>query len=148
MSDTRITFTLNKLVASINRNADNILRTEFQTTFNQFLFLVNLKRVTKTTSGELAKLLGVSPAAVSKRLVWFESRNLIRKASVESDHRQLQVEITSAGTELTEKMSNVLESRFRTSVENWEGRNLAQLNDDLLGLFRHFEQLEGDREAA
>ena len=63
MSETRLTRTLNSVVAELNRHADLILRDEFDLTYNQFVFLVTLSEKDSLGAGELAKLLSISQPA-------------------------------------------------------------------------------------
>lgn len=127
-----MTFTLNHLVGELNRHADRILRDEFGLTYSQFLFLVSLASSGPVSSGVLAKNLGVSRAAVSKRTAWFTSRGFVRSGSARDDSRVVRLAITERGLALVQRMSEVLESRFRSTFDDLPGLDLEQLNQTLL----------------
>ena len=72
MAETRITFTLNRLVSVLNSHADAILRSRYNMTYSQFVFLLFLLKPGQMSMTELSECLDVSTAAVSKRAPWFK----------------------------------------------------------------------------
>lgn len=116
-------------------------------TFSQFLFLVSLQNSGRIRSGELAQNLGVSAAAVSKRLDWFSERQLLTTGEERGDTRRVMVEISPGGESLTTAMSDLLEKEFRAVFSGIEGVDLDRLNDDLMRVLAHFETLSPRREA-
>lgn len=131
MEQARITFTLNHLVSELNKNADRLLRQEFGLTYSQFLFLVQLNSSGPVTSSQLARTMGVSRAAVSKRLGWFTSRGLVEVGHTGADNRVVTLRITAHGRELTVQMSDFLEQRFRDRFAGLVGVDLDELNRTL-----------------
>lgn len=127
----RFTFTLNALVASLNKAADGILRARFGLTYSQFLFLVKLDSAGTVSQGVLAERLGVSKAAVSKRVSWFVDRGLARLGPAIADLRVVTLRITPEGHRLVEEMSDVLEEKFRTGLGAVQGIDLDELNQTL-----------------
>lgn len=113
MTDSRITFTLNHLVAVLNSSADRLLRANFSLTYSQFLFLVTLQGLVTCTPSFLAERLGVSRAAVSQRLTWFEDRKLIEITSAKDNNKNLSLRLTELGSELAIKSADFLEAEFR-----------------------------------
>ena len=101
MNRSRITFTLNELVYVLNSTADRLLRANFTLTYSQFLFLVTLMSQDKPTPSYLAECLGVSRAAVSQRLSWFQERNLVKVSRVSGNEKNLSLELTRKGELLT-----------------------------------------------
>jgi predicted transcriptional regulator len=67
MSD-RLTFTLHELLAELDAFADGALRSGYGVTFNQFQFLALLYDAEPADMTTLARYLGVTKAAVSKRV--------------------------------------------------------------------------------
>lgn len=145
MGRDRITFTLNHLVGELNRLADRILRREFGLTYSQFLFLVHLESSGTVSVSTLARHLGVSRAAVSKRVNWFRSRGLVDSGHLHSDQRLVTLAVTRRGKALVEKMSDVLEARFRERFDGLVTLDLEELNRTLLFLHAH---LQGSTESA
>ena len=137
MPNSRITFTLNHLVGDLNRNADRILREEFGLTYSQFLFLVHLQGAGTVSSSVLARNLGVSRAAVSKRISWFTSRGLVHSGQHHSDQRVLTLALTRLGKKRVEEMSDVLEARFRERFAELHSVDLENLNQTLLLVHAH-----------
>ncbi len=146
MDQHRVTFTLNRLVGELNTTADRVLRKDFGLTYSQFLFLVHLDSAGTVSSSVLAKNMGVSRAAVSKRIPWFTSRGLVRSGHTPSDNRVLTLSATSQGKRLVAEMSDHLEQRFREKFDSLEGVDLDELNRTLLCVLDHFQQQP--REAA
>ena len=140
MAKHRVTFTLNRLVGEMNNNADSFLRKEFGLTYSQFLFLVHLDSAGTVSSSVLAKNMGVSRAAVSKRISWFTSRGLVRAGHTPSDNRVLTLSATSKGKRLVAQMSDHLEQRFRQRFDSLEGVDLDELNRTLLTVLAHLQQ--------
>lgn len=137
MAQHRVTFTLNHLVGELNKSADRILREQFGLTYSQFLFLLHLEDVGTVGSSILARNLGVSRAAVSKRVSWFSSRGWVLPGHDRSDHRVLTLTLTPEGKRLAAEMSDVLEQRFRDRFAALEGIDLEDLNRTLLLILAH-----------
>lgn len=140
MAQNRITFTLNQLVGELNRQADRILRDEFDLTYSQFLFLVHLRSAGTVSSSVLARSLGVSRAAVSKRVSWFTSRGLVDSGQAPSDQRLLTLRITPRGAGLVDRMADVLEGRFRELFDGLGEVDLDDLNEILLIVHSHLDR--------
>ena len=113
MASNRITFTLNHLVAVLNSSADRLLRANFSLTYSQFLFLVTLQSLRESTPSYLAERLGVSRAAVSQRLSWFEKRKLIEISSAKGNLKNLSLSLSRRGNDLASESADFLEAEFR-----------------------------------
>ena len=131
MNRTRITFTLNELVYVLNSTADRLLRANFELTYSQFLFLVTLMSQDKPTPSYLAECLGVSRAAVSQRLSWFQERNLVRVSRVFGNEKNLALELTGKGELLATRSADFLEKEFRILFDQSSGVDLEQLDKTL-----------------
>ena len=113
MASNRITFTLNYLVALLNGSADRLLRANFSLTYSQFLFIVTLQGLGASTPSFLADRLGVSRAAVSQRLTWFEERRLIYISRAMDNQKSLSLRLTKQGAALASDSADFLEAEFR-----------------------------------
>ena len=126
MNTSRITFTLNELVYVLNSAADRLLRANFDMTYSQFIFLVTLMNQNNPTPSYLAECLGVSRAAVSQRLSWFQERNLVKVSRVSRNEKNLSLELTRKGELLATQSADFLEREFRIL---FAGRTSVDLED-------------------
>ena len=131
MNRSRITFTLNELVYVLNSTADRLLRANFELTYSQFLFLVTLMSKDKPTPSYLAECLGVSRAAVSQRLSWFQERNLVRVSRVSGNEKNLSLELTQKGELLATQSADFLEKEFRILFASGASVDLEKLDETL-----------------
>jgi DNA-binding MarR family transcriptional regulator len=132
MNSSRITFTLNELVYVLNSSADRLLRANFEITYSQFLFLVTLMSQNKPTPSYLAECLGVSRAAVSQRLSWFQERNLVKVSRVSGNEKSLSLELTRKGEILATQSADFLEKEFRVLFASGASVDLEKLDKTLI----------------
>lgn len=138
MANNRITFTLNELVHHLNSHADAILRARFDVTFSQFLFLLSLRDGKKSLT-EAAQEQGVSVAAISKRIGWFEERNFITSSADPNHGRKLSLALTAKGKSLVDKSSESMEEAFQLLFKGMPEINLSELNKKLNLIITHLE---------
>ena len=131
MNSSRITFTLNELVYVLNSTADRLLRANFDLTYSQFLFLVTLMSQDKPTPSFLAECLGVSRAAVSQGLWWFQERNLVKVSRVSGNEKNLSLELTRKGELVATQSADFLEKEFRILFDGGGSVDLEQLEKTL-----------------
>jgi DNA-binding MarR family transcriptional regulator len=131
MNRSRITFTLNELVYVLNSTADRLLRANFDLTYSQFLFLVTLMSQDRPTPSYLAECLGVSRAAVSQRLSWFQDRNLVKISKVSGNEKNLSLELTRKGELLATQSADFLEKEFRILFDGGSSVDLEKLDKTL-----------------
>ena len=148
MNNSRITFTLNELVFVLNSTADRLLRANFEVTYSQFLFMVTLMSQTNPTPSYLAECLGVSRAAVSQRLSWFQERNLVKISRVSGNDKNLSLALTRKGETLTTQSADFLEKEFRVLFDNAAFVDLDKLDKTLSQIKSHLIQNQESRNAA
>jgi DNA-binding MarR family transcriptional regulator len=148
MNTSRITFTLNELVYVLNSTADRLLRSNFEITYSQFLFMVTLMSQTNPTPSYLAECLGVSRAAVSQRLSWFQERNLVKISKVSGNDKNLSLALTRKGETLTTQSADFLEKEFRIIFDNAAFVDLDKLDKTLSQIKSHLIQNQESRNAA
>ena len=148
MNSSRITFTLNELVYVLNSAADRHLRANFDLTYSQFLFLVTLMSQNKPTPSFLAECLGVSRAAVSQRLPWFQDRGLVKISKVSGNDKNLSLALTREGEALTTQSADFLEQEFRLLFDNADFVDLGKLDTTLRQIKSHLLQNQELRNAA
>jgi len=148
MNRSRITFTLNELVYVLNSTADRLLRENFEITYSQFLFMVTLMSQTNPTPSYLAECLGVSRAAVSQRLSWFQERNLVKISRVSGNDKNLSLALTRKGESLATQSAEFLEKEFRVLFDNAAFVDLDKLDKTLSQIKSHLIQNQESRNAA
>jgi DNA-binding MarR family transcriptional regulator len=148
MNRSRITFTLNELVYVLNSTADRLLRANFEITYSQFLFMVTLMSQTNPTPSFLAECLGVSRAAVSQRLSWFQERNLVKVSKVSGNDKNLSLALTRKGETLATQSADFLEKEFRVLFDNAAFVDLDKLDKTLSQIKSHLIQNQESRNAA
>jgi len=148
MNRSRITFTLNQLVYVLNSTADRLLRANFEITYSQFLFMVTLMSQTNPTPSYLAECLGVSRAAVSQRLSWFQERNLVKISKVSGNDKNLSLALTRKGETLATQSADFLEKEFRVLFDNAAFVDLDKLDKTLSQIKSHLIQNQESRNAA
>jgi DNA-binding MarR family transcriptional regulator len=148
MNPSRITFTLNELVYVLNSTADRLLRANFEITYSQFLFMVTLMSQTNPTPSYLAECLGVSRAAVSQRLSWFQDRNLVKISKVSGNDKNLSLALTRKGETLAAESADFLEKEFRVLFDNAAFVDLDKLDKTLTQIKSHLIQNQESRNAA
>ena len=131
MNRSRITITLNELVYVLNSTADKLLRANFEITYSQFLFMVTLMSQSNPTPSYLAECLGVSRAAVSQRLSWFQERNLVKISKVSGNDKNLSLALTRKGETLATQSADFLEKEFRVLFDNAAFVDLDKLDKTL-----------------
>jgi len=148
MNRSRITFTLNELVYVLNSAADRLLRANFEITYSQFLFMVTLMSQSNPTPSFLAECLGVSRAAVSQRLSWFQERNLVKISRVSGNDKNLSLALTRKGETLATQSADFLEKEFRVLFDNAAFVDLDKLDRTLSQIKSHLIRNQGSRNAA
>jgi DNA-binding MarR family transcriptional regulator len=140
MAEQRISFMLNSLVRVMNGQADALLRAEYSITHSQFVFLQVLSESGQLDITRLAQALGVSTAAVSKRIEWFVERALVRVDHDAANAKRVLVSLTAQGADLSKKSGDFLERRFLGAVAAAPGVDFAALGDTLATLTTHMEK--------
>jgi DNA-binding MarR family transcriptional regulator len=139
MAEQRISFMLNFLVREMNGQADALLRGEYSITYSQFVFLQVLSESGQLDITRLAQALGVSKAAVSKRIEWFAERALVHVDQDPTNAKRVLVSLTAQGADLSKKSGDYLERRFLNAVAAAPGVDFAALGDTLATLTAHME---------
>jgi DNA-binding MarR family transcriptional regulator len=139
MAEQRISFMLNSLVKVMNGQADALLRAEYSITYSQFVFLQVLSESGQLDITRLAQALGVSKAAVSKRIEWFVERALVHVDQDPTNAKRVLVSLTAQGADLAKKSGDYLERRFLGAVAAAPGIDFAALGDTLATLTAHME---------
>ncbi len=107
-----ITYTLHELVSALDSYADELLRSEYDISFNQFQFLAILSTEQPSDLSHLATCLGVTRAAVSKRVPSLVAGGWITTSSDPSNARRVMISLTPAAEELVRLASAELEEAF------------------------------------
>lgn len=106
----RITVTLHELVSELDRYADAWLRSRYQVSYNLFEFLAALAERQPIDITGLAQCLGVSKAAVSKRVPAIAADGWI--VTTPGGGRRVELGLTPKGARLVEEAGGELEREF------------------------------------
>lgn len=123
MSD-RISFTLHELVAELDAYADDVLRARHGVSFSHFLFLAVLSDVEPADMTTLARCLGITKAAVSKRVPALVDDDWITADSPPGSGRSIRLALAPKGAELVERAGAELEAEFGAMLAD------PELSDD------------------
>jgi DNA-binding MarR family transcriptional regulator len=85
----------------------------------------------KPTPSYLAECLGVSRAAVSQRLSWFQDRNLVKVSKVSGNDKNLSLELTRNGEMVATRSADFLEKEFRLLFDSAPSVDLETLDKTL-----------------
>ena len=119
---------LHLLTARLDAAADDLLREEFGLSHSQLGFLMPLLEHAELDVTSLAAALTVSVPAVSKRVVWFTERDLVRSRSHPDGGRRVALALTTSGRRLAVRASTRLRTRLDQLVAGWPEARLEQLH--------------------
>jgi len=108
----RLTFTLHELIAELDAFADSALQAGWGVTFNHFQFLAVLYDHEPVDMTTLARCLGVTKAAVSKRVPALVEDGWITAASQPGAGRSILLSLTEKGAALVQTAGARLERDF------------------------------------
>lgn len=134
----RLTFTLHELVAEIDAVADRALRQRHGVTFATFEFLAVLADVEPADMTTLARCLGVTKAAVSKRVPALEAEGWVRTEHRPGAGRSIHLTLTPRASDLVRTAGDELEAQvaamFAADGSEEDPIDLAHLNRQLTRL--------------
>lgn len=105
-------YTLHKLVYSLDREAHRIIKVHLNISYKRALFLIVLHNNEPLTQHELADILGYSDAAVSFMMAELKEAHYVI-VSPSADHgRKNIIHLTETGKALAEKASSILDEKF------------------------------------
>ena len=112
----RITVTIHELVAGLDSYADQYLRAQHRVTYSQFVFLAALKECGPIDMSGLARSLGVTKVAVSKRVPGLVAQGWI--TSSPTSGRRILLSLTERAAELVDVAGGELDSAFADVFED------------------------------
>ena len=134
---TRLSFTLHELVSAIDGYADDILREGYGVDANLFITLATMSeepgRIDVTT---LARCLGVSKAAVSKRVPSLVEAGCIDTHYDHTKARRVVLTLTPRAIELVESAGAALDAEFSSMLAEVPEIDPVALNTSLVALTR------------
>ena len=138
-----LTVTLHLLIDRMDRFADLLLRERFGVDFNQFQFIAVIANLpTPPDITTLADCLGVSKAAVSKRVPAFVEAGLVQTGADPANARRVLLSVTPKAGRLLSEALPVLEASFSEEFDDLATVDLAALHDDLKAVIRHLDSKE------
>lgn len=141
MSDS-LSYDLHKLTARLDRAADRILQERERISYSRFLTLFAVKNGAANQRA-LAVWLGQSEPSTSRMVGVLVSEGLLNARRIPGGGNSRRLQLTSAGAELVERGSRLLEGRFvellersgvsRASYQRQTRRLLDQIDADAQG---------------
>lgn len=141
----RITVTLHELVDALDAYADRHLLGRFGVTFSQYLFLAVLADLEAPDAPDItaqARCLGVSKAAVSKRLPSFVEAGWVRTGTDPANARRVVLHLTDTGTRIVAEAGAVLDTEFTAMAAELTDVDLDAVHRDLKKLLRTLHEKE------
>jgi len=139
-----LTFTLHELIAELDAFADTALQAGYGVTFNHFQFLAVLYDHEPVDMTTLARCLGVTKAAVSKRVPGLVEDGWITAASQPGGGRSILLALTPKGTALVRDAGEVLEREFAAMLTHpslaGDPIDVPRLNSQLVALTAFIQQ--------
>ncbi|KQQ93883.1 hypothetical protein ASF62_06770 [Leifsonia sp. Leaf325] len=129
--DDRITVTLHHLMAQLDDFADGLLHERFGVSYSQFMFLAVLATLDLPDITTMGRCLGVSKAAVSKRLPSFVDAGWVELSGDPANSRRVLLALTPAGSRLTEDATTALDDSFTEVFTDITEVDLDQLHQQL-----------------
>ncbi|NTW41305.1 MAG: winged helix-turn-helix transcriptional regulator, partial [Cellulomonadaceae bacterium] len=110
---------------------DALLREQFGVTLSQYLFLAVLADLDAPDITEQARCLGVTKAAVSKRLPSFVQAGWVRTGTDPTHARRVVLHLTDTGTRLVADAGQVLDAEFTAMAARLTDIDLDALHQTL-----------------
>lgn len=104
--------------------------------FDQFLVLRTLLETEQMTLSDIAKVRGVTRAAIARQLKPLVARQWVVQREDEHDKRRLLLALTPAGREVAQRINRAAEARF----DDWVAVLGQQDTKDLLRIMRTVNQ--------
>jgi DNA-binding MarR family transcriptional regulator len=131
----RITVTIHHLVASLDAFAEEFLQARHGVSFSTFHFLAAVADVEPVDITSLAMCLGVSKAAVSKRVPALVADGWITTSADPHHARKVLVSLTPRAVELVRDAGGTLDAEFTSVFTDQrlaaDGVDVARLNHQL-----------------
>lgn len=129
-------YALHALVTHLDRAADTILKSEIGVSYARFLALLTVQRLGVTTQRRLSEELGVTEPAVSRIALGLAKEALLTIVTVPGGGNRRQVALTSSGTDLVDRCSELLESAFSMVMDAAEvtADDVLDLTHRMLGV--------------
>lgn len=137
----RITYTLHHLVDLLDRHADAMLAAH-GLTFSEFVFLAVLEECEPQDVTQMARSLGVTKAAVSKRVPRLVRRGLVRTDADPANARRVVLTLTGEGLRLAREAGTALDAEFTRLFEERTDLDLGRTHADLRAMITALETKE------
>ena len=133
-------FLMRRVLSSILQQADAELAAH-DLTYVQWLPLYKLRVCSDTTSANLARDLGIDPAAVTRALDRLEAKGMLRRERSTSDRRVVHLVLTEAGDAIAAKVPQALSSVLHAHLSGFNHEECRLLIDMLQRMLHNGEAL-------
>ena len=131
---TRFTYAINHLASALNAYADRVLGDRWGITIHQFTFLAVLEEGQPIDITHLAECLGVTKAAVSKRVPGLEAKGLVRTAADPAHARRVVLTLTDEGMRLAQEAGDALEAELTQMFRGRPDLDLDRTHADVTAI--------------
>lgn len=130
--DARFTYSLHHLVAEMDAHADRILAARYDgLTFSQFMFLAVLEDGQPLDVTHMAQCLGVSKAAVSKRVPGLVAQGYIHASADPAHGRRVVLTLSDEGARLAREAGDVLDTELTRLFTGRDDLDLTRTHADV-----------------
>jgi DNA-binding MarR family transcriptional regulator len=127
----------------VNILAESLVHEGFDgMTVPQFRILDMIYNLTNKPS-EIARMLDVSPPAITFLLERLEEKGLLRRAFSTSDRRRIELELTEEGSELVKRVNASRKRHIRRILSGMSEAERSQLDSSLKAFSRSYLDLKG-----
>lgn len=133
-------FLMRRVLSSILQQADAELAVH-DLTYVQWLPLYKLRVCSDTTSANLARDLGIDPAAVTRALDRLEAKGMLRRERSTTDRRVVHLVLTEAGDAIAAKVPQALSSVLNAHLSGFSHDECRLLIDMLQRMLHNGEAL-------
>jgi DNA-binding MarR family transcriptional regulator len=114
-----------------------------QITVPQFRILDMIRNLTDKPA-DIARMLDVSPPAITFLLEKLEEKGLIRRVSSTSDRRRIELELTEKGIDQVQRVNVRREKYLKKVLKNMDTKSASQLESSLKAFNRSYLQHKND----
>jgi DNA-binding MarR family transcriptional regulator len=133
-------FKIHALSQLMDKGAEQVLQEKMGISYSHFLILLILKNYGPSSQKEVANMLAVTPAAISRQIDALIEANLLRRQSRNGSRREYELSLTAKGEEKVVTSRQILVKRFDVLLQDvnlYEIEVFNRVLDHLLAGLNH-----------
>lgn len=112
----KLAYSINQAADYLNRQADTVLKQEFDISYRQFLIFVGLHYLQPCSQKQVAEFIQLTSAGTLHLLKDLEHSGWIKKEYDAHNKRTVVIEMTAAGSEAFDRMNVLLDNRLNKII--------------------------------